>query len=128
MKSERKFSRRRLLQSAAATLPTIITTSSLGRERPVPSDRINVGLIGFGARGQQVLKDFLPLADCQVVAICDVQKLHYRELDPGKGPAFGRDAGKQMVQSHYAAAKTSGPFSGCATYSDFRELCGQKDL
>jgi predicted dehydrogenase len=127
MKSERKFSRRRMLQSAAAALPTIITAASLGRERPAPSDRINVGFVGFGARGQQVLKDFLPLADCQVVAICDVQKLHYRELNPGKGPAFGRDAGKQMVESHYAA-KTSGAFSGCATYSDFRELCGQKDL
>src|SRR5437764_1591204 len=120
MKSERKFSRRRLLQSAAAAMPTIVTACSLGRERPAPSDRINVGLIGFGARGQQVLKDFLPLADCQVVAICDVQKLHYRELKPGKGPAFGRDAGKQMVESHYAAAETSGTFSGCRAYSDFR--------
>src|SRR4051812_27856137 len=122
------FSRRHLLQSAAAAIPTIISASAIGRERPGPNDRINLGLIGFGARGEQVLKDFLKLPDAQVVAICDVQKLHYRELNPGEGPALGRDAGKQMVESHYAAAKTSGAFTGCQTYSDFRELCAQKDL
>src|SRR6478752_4656006 len=123
-----KITRRKLLKAAAATFPTIISATAIGRERPAPSERINVGFIGFGARGQQVLKDFLPLADCQVVAICDVQKLHYRELNPGEGPALGRDAGKQTVESHYAAAKTSGTFNGCQTYSDFRELCAQKDL
>jgi predicted dehydrogenase len=128
MHTNQSLSRRQLLQSAAAAVPTIISASALGRERSAPSDRINIGFIGFGARGQQVLKDFLPLADCQVVAICDVQKLHYRELNPGEGPALGRDAGKQMVESHYAAAKTSGTFTGCNTYSDFRELCAQKDL
>src|SRR6185295_3362419 len=113
MPTNQKISRRRLLQSAAIAVPTIVSASALGRERAAPSDRINIGFIGFGARGQQVLKDFLPLADCQVVAICDVQKLHYRELNPGEGPALGRDAGKQTVESHYAAAKTSGTFNGC---------------
>lgn len=127
MDSERKFSRRQLLQSAALAAPTLVSAAALGRERPSPSDRINIGFIGFGARGQQVLKDFLPLADCQVVAICDVQKLHYRELNPGEGPALGRDAGKQMVESHYAKTK-AGTYAGCKTYSDFRELCSQKDL
>src|SRR5437868_15350604 len=122
MHKDRKISRRQLLQSAAIAVPTIISVSSIGRERTAPSDRINIGFIGYGARGQQVLKDFLPLADCQVVAICDVQKLHHRELNPGEGPALGRDAGKQVVESHYAKAKTSGAFTGCTTYSDFREL------
>jgi predicted dehydrogenase len=117
-----------MLQSAAVAVPTIVSASVFGRERSSPSDRINIGFIGFGARGQQVLKDFLPLADCQVVAICDVQKLHYRELNAGEGPALGRDAGKKIVESHYAKAKTSGSFTGCKTYSDFRELCAQKDL
>jgi predicted dehydrogenase len=128
MNAPSTFSRRQLLQSATAAVPTIVAASAIGRERPAPSDRINLGLIGFGARGQQVLKDFLPLADCQIVAICDVQKLHYRELNPGEGPALGRDAGKQVVEKHYAAEKASGKFNGCTTYTDFRELCAQKDL
>src|SRR5438874_11880265 len=102
MKSQSKFSRRRLLKAAAATFPTVISASAIGRERPAPSERINVGLIGFGARGEQVLRDFLKADDAQIVAVCDVQRLHHRELDAGQGPALGREAGKHMVETHYA--------------------------
>src|SRR5436190_590383 len=123
-----RLSRRRLLKAAAATLPTIISASAIGRERPAPSERINIGLVGFGARGQQVLRDFLPLADAQIVAVCDVQRLHYREQEWGKGPALGREVGKRTVEAHYAAAKTSGTYTGCATLSDYRELCGRADI
>src|SRR5215471_11311011 len=119
---------RRTLFTAAVAFPTVITASAIGRDRPAPSERINIGLIGFGARGQQVLRDFLPLADAQIVAVCDVQQLHYRELEWGKGPALGREAGKRMVESHYAAAKSSGAYTGCTTLSDYRELCGRADV
>jgi predicted dehydrogenase len=128
MTNSAKITRRQVLKSAAAAVPTIISASALGRERPAPSERINIGMIGFGARGHQVLRDFLPLADAQIVAICDVQRLHYREQPWGKGPPLGREAGKQAVESHYANAKTSGTYSGCATFSDYRELCGREDI
>src|SRR5690349_17932365 len=95
-----RISRRRLLQAAAASLPIIVSASAIGRDRSSPSERINIGLVGFGARGQQVLRDFLPEADVQIVAVCDVQRLHHRELAAGKGPVLGRDAGKKMVESH----------------------------
>lgn len=68
-----------------------------------------------------MLRDFLPLADAQVVAVCDVQRLLYRELEAGQGPALGREAGKQMVESRYAAAKTGGKYAGCAAFADYRE-------
>src|SRR5215813_2372881 len=106
MTNRSKIARRQLLKGAALALPTIVSAAAIGRDRPAPSERINIGLIGFGARGQQVLRDFLKVADAQIVAVCDVQKLHYRELDQGKGPALGRDAGKRTIESHYAAAKT----------------------
>lgn len=128
MKGQSRFSRRRLLKGAAATFPTIISAAAIGRGRTAPSERINIGLVGFGARGQQVLQDFLPLADAQIIAVCDVQRLHYRERARGQGPALGRDAGKQMVEKHYAAAQTSGTYTGCATYADYRELCGRPDI
>jgi predicted dehydrogenase len=123
-----RISRRRLLQAAAASLPIIVSASAIGRDRSSPGERINIGLVGFGARGQQVLRDFLPEADAQIVAVCDVQRLHHRELAVGKGPALGRDAGKKMVESHYAAAKTTGTFRGCETFSDYRELCARPDI
>src|SRR6478672_8549688 len=128
MMKEIRSSRRRLLQATAATFPSIIAASAIGRDRPAPSERVTIGLIGFGARGQQVLSDFLKLADAQIIAICDVQRLHYRELDAGQGPALGRDAGKQMVESYYAVAKKSAAYVGCTTFSDCRELCGRNDI
>jgi predicted dehydrogenase len=121
------LSRRTFLKGTAGAA-TIISASALGRDRPAPSERINVGLIGFGARGQQVLGEFLKQADAQVVAVCDVQRLHYRELEWGKGPALGREAGKRVVETHYAANKTNGTYSGCLALSDYRELCGRSDI
>jgi predicted dehydrogenase len=35
-------------------------------------DRVRVGLIGVGNRGDQLLDSFLPHKDCEVVALCDV--------------------------------------------------------
>jgi predicted dehydrogenase len=128
MKHSTTLSRRQLLKVSAAGAAMIIPASAIGRQRPAPSERITVGLIGFGARGHQVLPDFLKAADAQVVAVCDVQALHHRELDAGKGPALGREAAKQMVEAHYAKATTSGEYKGCAALTDFRELCGRSDI
>jgi hypothetical protein len=36
------------------------------------NDRVNVGLIGCGGRGRQVLKIFLTQPDAAAVAVCDV--------------------------------------------------------
>ena len=74
-----------------------------------------------------MLSDFLKLADVQVVAVCDVQKLHYRELDAGKGPALGRDAGRRC-QAHYAARKQAVFMRGERRVADYRELCGRADI
>src|ERR1051325_4474278 len=124
-----KFSRRDFLKTTAVlAAPAIIPMSTLGRGRPAPSGRISIGLIGCGARGVQVLRGFLRQLDAQVVAVCDVQNVHHRELDAGKGEALGRDPVQKLVENHYSADKTDGKFKGCKTYSDFRELIAREDL
>ena len=46
-----------------------------------------------------------------------------------KGIPGGRDVGKQYVDTYYAQKSTSGSFSGCNSYEDFRELIAEeKDL
>ena len=45
------------------------------------------------------------------------------------GGMAGRDPCQQIVNAYYGAQKTSGQYTGCAAYSDFRELLEkQKDL
>ena len=109
-------------------MPTIIPGAALGFGRPAPSTRIQVGCIGNGSQGSFDMRDFLKQADAQVVAVCDVHRLHYRERPWGKGPALGRQPGRQTVEKHYAAEKANGTFKGCAAYIDYRELCGRADV
>ena len=49
MKLKPQISRRHLLKAAAAAVPTIVSASAIGRDRPAPSERVQLGLIGFGA-------------------------------------------------------------------------------
>ncbi|HXF09812.1 MAG TPA: hypothetical protein VN625_03440 [Desulfuromonadaceae bacterium] len=73
------ISRRRFIAVAGAAIaaPTIIPASALGRDQRVsPSERIVVAGIGMGWQGGGNLGGFLGHNNCQVVAVCDVDKNH----------------------------------------------------
>ncbi len=74
------------------------------------------------------MRDFLKEKDVQVVAVCDVHQLHYRDHEWGKGEPLGRDAARKTVEDHYAKVQGTEKFSGCAALNDFRELCARKDI
>ncbi len=123
------LSRRTLLKLAAVqAVPWIVPASAIGRGRTAPSERLQIGVVGLSTRGVAVLTDFLKHDDVQVVAVCDVQEVHHRELAVGKGPAFGRGPVRKLVETHYAAATRQGQFTGCAALGDYRELCARPDL
>src|SRR2546430_14598842 len=68
-----------------------------------PSDRIAVGLIGSGARGQELLQDAMRLPGVEIVAVCDAYT--------------GRAA--------RARARTNGR---AAILSDYRQVLDSKDV
>jgi predicted dehydrogenase len=123
-------SRRRFLQLTATALaaPMIAPASILGASRTAPSNRITVGVIGLGAMGTSNLKNFLQQEDAQVVAVCDVHDLHYRDLQADDGKPLGREPARELVVKHYAEARKENSYKGCDTYSDFRELCARDDI
>ena len=106
--SDPRPSRRRFLQSAAATgglvaAPWLVPGSALGRDGAVaPSERIVLGAIGLGGRGTGVLGWMLPERDVQFVAICDAKKVQ-------------REAIKRKADAHYGN-------NDCAMYRDMREF------
>ena len=109
----RPFTRRDFLgRSAAAALavPTIVSARALGLEpgTPAASERISLGVIGFGPRCKYVLGSMLGLADVRCVAIADVQRSR-------------RDEGKKLVDDHYGDA-------GCTVYRDLREMVARDDI
>jgi len=90
-------------------VPTLVPASALGGAGAVaPSERIVMGAIGLGGRGQYDLGAFLNQPGTQVVGVCDVD-------------ANRRRAGKGQVDRKYAN-------QDCATYRDLRELLARRDL
>jgi predicted dehydrogenase len=80
----------------------VLTALSAGRVLGA-NDRIRLGFIGLGNRGDQVLDAFLPHKDGQVVALCDLYKPY---LD-------------------FAAAKAGG---SPKLYTDYRKLLDNRDV
>jgi predicted dehydrogenase len=115
-----RTSRRRFLQHSAAaagaiSAPWIIPSGALGADgAPAPSDRVNVGLIGVGPMGQGHLRRLAHGPEFQVLAVCDVD-------------ATRRQAAREMVEGIYAE-RTSGRYSGCVAYNDYRELLARRDI
>ncbi len=133
MQRPSRIARRQFLGRGAAAFatPLLVSTGVLGLpgcRRPSPNERVTVGLVGLGMQGFDNLRQLLRLPDVQVVAVCDVDSLHYRDNPWGEGPAYGREPAQAHVEKHYAAAQKSGTFSGCVALADFRELCGRADL
>ena len=124
-----RSSRRRFIMQSVAALgfPTIIPATAIGRGgRPAPSERITVGIIGWGTIATHWTPNFLGNAKCQVVAVADPMKAfaHYGYQGEMMG---GREVGRAFIDKHYSgfspkAAKV------CTAYADFREMLEKEDL
>jgi len=109
------MSRRNFLRRVAGTavgvkgFSYIIPSSALGKAGNItPSSRITMGCIGVGWQGGSNMNSFLREKDCQIVAVCDVDKNH---LNSAVNRVNGRYRNK-----------------GCAAYHDFRELLARDDI
>ncbi len=107
--------RRDFLQAAAAvtavaSLPATLPTEAAAQASSgsAPSETIRLGVIGIGPRCTYDLKAMLQFDDVRCVAIADVQ-------------ASRRNAGKQLVDSHYGNQR-------CDVHRDFRELLDRDDI
>src|SRR5262245_50370917 len=104
------ISRRRFLATTGAALaaPTFIPASAFGRaDKPAPSERIALGVVGWGMQGPGNTDAFLSLKACQVVAACDLDKNHLQ-------------AAVDTINGHYGN-------QDCKRYQDYREMMARKD-
>jgi predicted dehydrogenase len=106
-----KFSRRHFLTVTGLALaaPTIIPASALGRGgKTAPSNRVTMGVVGWGMQGPGNTKAFLKNADCQVVATCNIDTNHLEKS-------------LKVINEHYGN-------TDCKTYHDYREMMARKDI
>jgi predicted dehydrogenase len=105
------ISRRQFLLTtgAAVAAPTLIPASALGLEdKPAPSGRVTLGVVGWGMQGPGNTSEFLRLADCHVVAACDLDKNHLHSA-------------LNTINGHYKN-------QDCKPYHDYRELMARSDI
>ena len=99
--------RRNFLMGAGAAM--LMPRSAWARTGRVPaSDRITVGVIGWGMMGPANTKAFLLQDDCQVVAACDLHKGH--------------------LQSAVDTVNTRYGNKDCKAYHDYREMLARDDI
>ncbi len=138
-------SRRAVIGRAAAAASFLIVPRHVlgGAGFVPPSDKVTLGCVGVGAQGTRVMMDFMKEPDIQVVSVCDVnrQSSDYvewganelrnkaRELTGNanwggsfSGATCGREPARSIVESYYGKKATSGKYSGCTVYNDFREM------
>lgn len=111
----KKLTRRQFIKrtsgafASACAIPYFIPSATLGKSGYIaPSERITMGCIGVGGQGTSNMRAFLVKDLAQVVAVCDVDKVH-------------RERAREIVNEKYGN-------SDCATYSDFRELLAHDDI
>src|SRR6266700_339284 len=100
------FNRRQFLTTAGAAAVVLPRTTWAGRAPA--SERITIGVIGWGMMGPANTKSFLEQSDCQVVAACDLDKKHLQ-------------AAVDTVNKKYGN-------KDCAAFHDYRELLARDDI
>ena len=113
--------------SAAFAAPWVIPSSALGNgDRPAPSERIVVGLIGCGNQSRVDLPRMLRQPDVQMAAVCDVNRGSYGYARPEH--FLGREPVQQKVNDFYAGEIRSGRYRGCDAYSDLNDVLARSDV
>jgi predicted dehydrogenase len=109
-----RLSRRSFLKitgaaGAAIAFPTIIPASALGRDgRPAPSERITMGIVGWGMQGPENTKEFMKLPEVQVVGTCNIDKEHLAKS-------------VKVINDHYKKHVAK-------KYHDYRKMMARKDI
>ena len=106
-----RISRRQFITTTATAIaaPTIIPASALGANgRPAPSERITMGVVGWGMQGPSNTGSFMRESDCQVVATCNIDKNHLK-------------ASVNEINKKYKN-------QDCKTYHDYREMMARTDI
>ena len=104
--NRRKFIAR---STAAMVLPMLVPGCVVGRGHASrPSNRINIGVVGWGMQGPSNTQNFLSLDDCRVVAACDLDKNALQTAVNTVNKKYGNQ--------------------DCDSYHDYKEMMARDDI
>src|SRR3954471_142635 len=94
------------LTATALAAPFIAPRSVFGQN--APSNRITLGIIGCGNQSTVDLPLWLKNDDCQIVAVCDVNRASHGYRSDQQ--FLGREPQRDFIEHAYAQKTTSGSF------------------
>jgi predicted dehydrogenase len=109
--SRHRISRRHFIAATgtALALPLFIPGCATGQSSRVrPSNRITLGVVGWGMQGPSNTDSFLNSNDCQVVAACDLDQNNLQSA-------------VDTINGHYDN-------KDCKAYHDYREMMARDDI
>jgi len=103
-----------LAAGSAFAIPTIVPSTVFGKS--APSNKINIGQIGFGriARGHD-LPDTMNFDVARVIAVADVDSKRAQD-------------GKKWIEQRYAEKMGKSNYVDVTTYGDYRDMLLNKDI
>ncbi|MDO8538863.1 MAG: Gfo/Idh/MocA family oxidoreductase [Opitutaceae bacterium] len=123
--SRRDFIRSSATLTAAAWAAPLIAPSSIFGAN-APSNRITLAILGCGNQSTVDLPEWLKNDDCQIVAVCDVNRASFGYKNDKQ--FLGREPQRDFVNRAYAQKTTSGRYRGVDMYSDFRDVLARPDI
>ena len=97
-----------LKSSTTAIAAPLVLPAHLLSGANTPSNRVTTAHIGVGGQGSGLLRGFLGVDNCQVLAVCDP----FRDR---------RESRAEMVDARYGT-------KGCKAYNDFREVLARDNI
>ncbi len=115
MSNRRKFIKTSILGvSTAFAIPSIVPSTVFGKT--APSNKINIGQIGFGRIAMvHDLPDTLRHDEARVIAVADVDSNRLKD-------------GKAFIEKYYADKTGNPKYVDVATFGDYRELLQRSDI
>jgi len=115
MSSRRKFIKSSIIgMSTAFAIPTIVPSTVFGKS--APSNKINIGQIGFGRIAMSHdLPDTLRYDEARVIAVSDLDSNRLND-------------GKAFIEKYYADKTGNKKYVDVATFGDYRELLQRSDI
>src|SRR5258708_1714527 len=106
-----RITRREFHKSSVAAAAAVTSTALSASRVFGANERIRVGFIGLGNRGDQVLDGFLAQKDCEVAAICDIYQpyLEFASHKIGNSPAQFHDYRKLLDRQDLDAVAIETP-------------------
>lgn len=131
----KSMNRRQFVQGISTAAVTRAVFRAVGEPTHSANDRVQVGVIGPGSRGQELIRQLLHLPGVEITAVCDIYEPRFAQVNKlvGKSVPASKDYRELLARTDIDAVVIASPVSlhaehVIATVRSGRPVYGEKAL